>query len=248
MTRLAVCAAVALLAALRTYAQATTAGARAHRALRAVSWSKLPGWRADDALAAWPAHHRFLQRHARHARSGSRSAGPWSRRARATPSSCAHSSSSSCSPIASCASPDASARRPASSPATTSRCCAARANEATQFATPLYRRPEDLLVVDLADVIPELKGKRVRGRLEGNKVVPYFSRADIARGARARRPRDRLDRQCARCLPARSAGIGPCAANYRRDHPPAVRGPEWASLPLDRQISRRPGRHDHSTR
>jgi len=45
------------------------------------------------------------------------------------------------------------------------------------FATPLYRPPEDLLIVDLASVIPELKGKRVRGRLEGNKVVPYYSRA-----------------------------------------------------------------------
>lgn len=45
------------------------------------------------------------------------------------------------------------------------------------FATPLYRRPPDLLVVDLAEVIPELKGKRVRGRLDGNKVVPYHSRA-----------------------------------------------------------------------
>jgi membrane-bound lytic murein transglycosylase A len=46
-----------------------------------------------------------------------------------------------------------------------------------KFATPLYRRPADLLVVELAAVIPELKGKRVRGRLEGNKVVPYPSRA-----------------------------------------------------------------------
>ena len=46
-----------------------------------------------------------------------------------------------------------------------------------KFATPLYRRPDDLLLVDLAEVIPELKGKRVRGRLEGNKVVPYYSRA-----------------------------------------------------------------------
>jgi membrane-bound lytic murein transglycosylase A len=44
------------------------------------------------------------------------------------------------------------------------------------FATPLYRRPADLLIVDLAEVIPELKGKRVRGRIEGNKVVPYYSR------------------------------------------------------------------------
>jgi membrane-bound lytic murein transglycosylase A len=46
-----------------------------------------------------------------------------------------------------------------------------------KYATPLYRRPDDLLVVDLAEVIPELRGKRVRGRLEGNKVVPYYSRA-----------------------------------------------------------------------
>jgi membrane-bound lytic murein transglycosylase A len=46
-----------------------------------------------------------------------------------------------------------------------------------KFTTPLYRRPEDLLIVDLAAVIPELKGKRVRGRIEGNKVVPYHSRA-----------------------------------------------------------------------
>ncbi len=46
-----------------------------------------------------------------------------------------------------------------------------------KFATPLYRRPDDLLVVDLSAVIPELKGKRVRGRLEGNQEVPYFSRA-----------------------------------------------------------------------
>ncbi|HEX6638711.1 MAG TPA: MltA domain-containing protein [Steroidobacteraceae bacterium] len=47
-----------------------------------------------------------------------------------------------------------------------------------RFATPLYRRPDDLLVVDLAAVIPELKGKRVRGRLEGNRVVPYYSRGE----------------------------------------------------------------------
>jgi membrane-bound lytic murein transglycosylase A len=45
-----------------------------------------------------------------------------------------------------------------------------------KYATPLYRRPGDLLVVDLSAVIPELKGKRVRGRLDGNKVVPYYSR------------------------------------------------------------------------
>ena len=46
-----------------------------------------------------------------------------------------------------------------------------------KYSTPLYRRPDDLLIVDLAEVIPELKGKRVRGRVDGNKVVPYYSRA-----------------------------------------------------------------------
>jgi membrane-bound lytic murein transglycosylase A len=51
------------------------------------------------------------------------------------------------------------------------------------FATPLYRRPADLLIVDLASVIPELKGKRVRGRLEGNKVVPFHSRGETREAA-----------------------------------------------------------------
>jgi membrane-bound lytic murein transglycosylase A len=49
------------------------------------------------------------------------------------------------------------------------------------FQTPLYKVPDDLLTVDLASVYPELKGKRLRGRLVGKKVVPYSSRAEIAR-------------------------------------------------------------------
>jgi membrane-bound lytic murein transglycosylase A len=52
-----------------------------------------------------------------------------------------------------------------------------------EFAVPLYGVPDDLLVVELADLYPELKDKRVRGRVEGNKVVPYWPRADIERGA-----------------------------------------------------------------
>ena len=49
-------------------------------------------------------------------------------------------------------------------------------------ATPLYAPPDDLLTVDLAEIYPELKGKRVRGRLEGKRVVPYWTRADIDAG------------------------------------------------------------------
>ncbi|HTT02296.1 MAG TPA: MltA domain-containing protein [Steroidobacteraceae bacterium] len=49
-----------------------------------------------------------------------------------------------------------------------------------QFAVPLYAPPPDLLTVELDSMYPELKGKRVRGRLQGHTVVPYFSRAELA--------------------------------------------------------------------
>ena len=52
-----------------------------------------------------------------------------------------------------------------------------------QFTVPLYSAPDDLLTVDLADLYPELKDKRVRARVDGKKVVPYWTRADIERGA-----------------------------------------------------------------
>lgn len=48
------------------------------------------------------------------------------------------------------------------------------------FDTPLYSPPDDLLTVDLGAVVPELKGRRVRGRLVGRTVVPYFPRAQLA--------------------------------------------------------------------
>jgi len=52
-----------------------------------------------------------------------------------------------------------------------------------KYRYPLYAPPDDLLVVDLATLYPELKGLRLRGRLQGNKVVPYYSRAEIEAGA-----------------------------------------------------------------
>ncbi|KQW87760.1 murein transglycosylase [Massilia sp. Root418] len=51
------------------------------------------------------------------------------------------------------------------------------------YQTPLYKVPEDLLTVELAGVYPELKGMRLRGRLQGKKVVPYATRADIERAS-----------------------------------------------------------------
>ncbi|CAN5201730.1 murein transglycosylase A [soil metagenome] len=48
-----------------------------------------------------------------------------------------------------------------------------------RFQYPLHRPPEDMLSVDMASVYPDLKGMRLRGRLVGNKVVPYFSRGEL---------------------------------------------------------------------
>lgn len=44
---------------------------------------------------------------------------------------------------------------------------------------PLYAAPDDLVTVDLASVYPELKHLRLRGRLVGNKLVPYPTRKEI---------------------------------------------------------------------
>lgn len=48
-----------------------------------------------------------------------------------------------------------------------------------RYQWPLYAPPSDLLTVDLGSVYPELAGKRVRGKLQGNRVVPYDTRAQI---------------------------------------------------------------------
>jgi membrane-bound lytic murein transglycosylase A len=50
-----------------------------------------------------------------------------------------------------------------------------------RYRVPLYASPPDLLVVDLSALYPELKNKRLRGRIEGNRVVPYHARGDIDR-------------------------------------------------------------------
>ncbi len=48
-----------------------------------------------------------------------------------------------------------------------------------KYPNPLYQAPTDLITVELDSIYPELKYKRVRGRLVGNKLVPYYNRAEI---------------------------------------------------------------------
>ena len=48
-----------------------------------------------------------------------------------------------------------------------------------EFRYPLYGVPKDLLIVDLGRIYPQLKNLRLRGKLIGNKVVPYYDRAQL---------------------------------------------------------------------
>jgi membrane-bound lytic murein transglycosylase A len=54
-------------------------------------------------------------------------------------------------------------------------------SEANRY--PIFGVPGDLLVVDLVTVAPETRNVRLRGRLDGRRVIPYYTRAEIdARG------------------------------------------------------------------
>jgi len=44
---------------------------------------------------------------------------------------------------------------------------------------PIYGVPEDLITVELGAVNPDVRNMRLRGRLEGRRLVPYWSRAEI---------------------------------------------------------------------
>ena len=48
-----------------------------------------------------------------------------------------------------------------------------------KYQVPLYGPPSDLITVDLSEVYPDLKYKRLRGRVEGNKLIPYHTREEI---------------------------------------------------------------------
>lgn len=55
------------------------------------------------------------------------------------------------------------------------------------YEVPIYRRPPDLIEVDLGLFSDGLKGKKIRGRVDSTSFVPYFERAQIESGALAGR-------------------------------------------------------------
>ena len=142
---------------------------------REVAWSKLPGWEQDRHADAWPALRRSCEKL-------ERSDAAWEQL---------------CLAVNVLESPDdAAARAFFEANFRAHRLNAGSGREglitgyyepvligsttrSDRFRWPLYKRPDNLLIVDLASLYPELKGRPVRGRLEGNRVVPYHSRAEI---------------------------------------------------------------------
>lgn len=50
------------------------------------------------------------------------------------------------------------------------------------YQTPLYKRPKDLVLVGLGQFKSQWRGKRLAGKLEDGKLVPYASRSEIETG------------------------------------------------------------------
>lgn len=49
----------------------------------------------------------------------------------------------------------------------------------SEYKYPIYRKPPDLIEVNLEDFNEKYRGEKITGRIEGNKLVPYFSRDEI---------------------------------------------------------------------
>ncbi len=56
------------------------------------------------------------------------------------------------------------------------------------YEVPIYGRPADLIDVDLGKFSDALKGKSIRGRVEGKNFVPYYDRGQIEGGSMTQAP------------------------------------------------------------
>ncbi|MBT9613836.1 MAG: murein transglycosylase A [Burkholderiales bacterium] len=146
--------------------------------LKPADWAQLPGWGENDALAAWPA---FLA-----------SCGPLKKQALWT-AVCEAASKQT-------PQDDAAARafferwllpHQLSTTDGTDTGLVTGYYEPLLFGSrtptsryrfPLYAVPDDMLIIDLASLYPDLKNYRLRGRVVGNRVLPYYNRAEIEAG------------------------------------------------------------------
>ncbi|MEC5384517.1 murein transglycosylase A [Uliginosibacterium sp. H3] len=146
---------------------------------RSADWSALPGWQQDKPAQAWPAllaSCKALRSDMLKAWSATcdaaRELGPQASdaavrqflQARLTPWQLINVDGSETGLITGYYAPLIQASR----------------TQTDRFRTPVLGVPDDLITVDLGELYPELKGKRVRGRLDGHKLVPYWSNGQLA--------------------------------------------------------------------
>jgi membrane-bound lytic murein transglycosylase A len=60
-------------------------------------------------------------------------------------------------------------------------------NRSAGYSVPVYGVPEDLVEAELGQFSDSLEGRRIRGRVDGRKFIPYYDRAAIEDGALADR-------------------------------------------------------------
>ena len=148
------------------------------RTLQVASWSDLPGWQEDDLAATWPA---FLQS-CRGMASRPHGAA-WKRVCDLARADNGNAASNPRTFYESHLAPYAIAAGDGNTQGLVTGyyepLLRGSRSPSKGFSQPVRGVPDDLLTIDLAALFPELKDKRVRGRLEGNKVVPYWSRAEI---------------------------------------------------------------------
>jgi membrane-bound lytic murein transglycosylase A len=48
-----------------------------------------------------------------------------------------------------------------------------------RYKYPIYEKPKDMYEIDLSSVYADLKNYRLRGRIDGDKIVPYYDREQI---------------------------------------------------------------------
>ena len=168
--------------------------------LKPASWAEMPGWSNDDLSQFWPLFIRNCRGLMRP------TSGNLAAPARATPRAWQPVCAAAADPARAPAAGDGEGvRRFLQTYLQPWRLNAADGKPATNTVTgyyeplvrgsrrqggayqwPLYTVPADLLTIDLGSVYPELAGKRVRGKLDGKRVVPYDTRAAIE--ASGRRP------------------------------------------------------------
>lgn len=152
-----------------------------HLEYEPARWSDLPGWAQDDTRKAWPAFLASCRALGRRA--------PWhsvceaARPAQPTSAEVRSFFERHFAPYRLAVSTGGRVDRTGLITGYFEPVVHGRRKRSKRFDTPLYSPPPDLLTVDLSSVYPELKGLRLRGRLEGRRVVPYFSRAELDRDA-----------------------------------------------------------------